>query len=95
MIPSFFNAYTPSKLLDFIIIITKKKLNDVGKRYSFLNKIPLIFIMFFYMIFFTYGFFVLFYYNDFFKIIFMILFFNIELVKNLNLNFFSFYFVYI
>jgi hypothetical protein len=45
--------------------------------------------------FFTYGFFVLFYYNDFFKIIFMILFFNIELVENLNLNFFSFYFVYI
>ena len=57
----------------------------MGKRYSFLNKIPLIFIMFFYMIFFTYGFFVLFYYNDFFKIIFMILFFNIELVENLNL----------
>ena len=52
--------------------------------------------MFFYMnFFFTYGFFVLFYYNDFFKIIFMILFFNIELVENLNLNFFSFYFVYI
>ena len=68
----------------------------MGKRYSFLNKIPWIFIMFFYMnFFFTYGFFVLFYYNDFFKIIFMILFFNIKLVENLNLNFFSFYFVYI